>query len=381
MTWRRYLQSRTRNPAFLWRMVLGILLSGVAVGAIIDWAAPARRFAQVEAPQEANPDPLPGPEILDSERINQFADDGQWLAVWGAIPGTILRSWRDPGMTTLAVLTGACWLAFILQAIQIRSRSDGRLWASLLAVAFGVLSVWPTLFLDYWAERRWGLVESDELTAGVRYFILSVGLREELSKFICFLPLLPWCVRRRDELAALLVAGAVGIGFAMEENVGYIGGSGGVDTLGRLLMPAPFHMAATGLVGLSACRACIWPKECGPQFLAMFVVVVLAHGLYDAFIAVPALQEYSIVSMLIFVFLIYQFFHELRPKQALRVEPISLTANFLFCVSTVAAATFVSLSAMVGFRAATDMLVLSVAGQAVMIYLFLREMPETMVSV
>ena len=49
--------------------------------------------------------------------------------------------------------------------------------------------------------------------------------------------------------------------------------------------------------------------------------------------------------------LVYQFFRELRPKQALRVEPVSLTANFLFCVSTVAAATFVYLCG--GGRAAS----------------------------
>ena len=80
--------------------------------------------------------------------------------------------------------------------------------------------------------------------------------------------------------------------------------------------------------------------------------------------------------------MIYQFFRELRPKQALRVEPISLTANFLFCVSTVAAATFVYLCAAVGLRIRpSDMLVIGIVGEAVMVYLFLREMPETMVTV
>jgi hypothetical protein len=151
--------------------------------------------------------------------------------------------------------------------------------------------------------------------------------------------------------------------------------------MGRLLMPAPLHMSMTGLVGLAAYRACVWPKEWGPLFVATFGVVVLAHGLYDAFAALPALAEYSLFGMLIFVGLIYQFFRELRPLQALRVEPVSLTANFLFCVSTVAAATFVYLCAALGWHPAADVLVSGIVGQSMMVYLFLREMPETMVTV
>ena len=211
--------------------------------------------------------------------------------------------------------------------------------------------------------------------------MLGVGLREELSKFVCFLPLLPWAVRRRDELAALVLAGCVGIGFAMEENVMYISNSVGTGTLGRLLMPAPLHMAMTGLIGLAAYRACVWPREWGPIFVATFGVVVLAHGLYDVLASIPDTTGIGFFGIVIFVVLVRQYFRELRPKQALRVEPISLTANFLFCVATVAAATFVYLSAAVGWKPASEVLVAGVAGQAVMVYLFLREMPETMVRV
>lgn len=380
MTWRRYLQSRTRNAQFLWRMVFAILLTGVAVGVAVDWAVDARPTEEI-AVEEAPGDESPEEMIPGWERLERFADEENWLAVWGAIPGVMLRRWRQIGVTILAVLTGLCWMAFSLQAIQIRSWRDGRLWASLIALALGVFSIWPTMFLIIWQERRWNLVESQELTAGIRFFVLGVGLREELAKFVCFLPLLPYLVRRRDELAALLVAGCVGIGFAMEENVGYISNGAAISTLGRLLMPAPLHMAMTGLIGLAAYRACVWPKECGPQFLAMFGVVVLGHGLYNSFQALPDLVEYGLISQLIFVFLIYQFFHELRPKQKLLVEPVSLTANFLFCVSTVAAATFVYVSAVAGWQIAGFVLFQAIVGQALMVYLFLREMPETMVTV
>jgi hypothetical protein len=167
----------------------------------------------------------------------------------------------------------------------------------------------------------------------------------------------------------------------MEENIGYIGSSLGTGTLGRLLMPVPMHLTMTGLVGLAAYRACRWPKDWGPQFVAWFGVIVLAHAMYDALSAVPELQKYSLGSMIIFIALMYQFFRELRPLQALRTDPISLTANFLFCVAVVAAAMFVYLSAAVGWRMAALVQGQSLAAEGVVVYLFLREMPETMVRV
>jgi RsiW-degrading membrane proteinase PrsW (M82 family) len=383
MTWRRWLQSGTRNVTFLWRMVIAILLVGVIAGGVADSLVTAWITPPQEGIDEEAPEPIPEPESDDPlkphiEQLEKFAEQGEWGAVWGGIPATMVHGWRNAGATTLAALTGACWLAFAMQATQPRSRRDGRLWLPLFAAALGVLSIWPTRFLIFWQEHRWGLVESEQFANSVRFFVMGVGLREELSKFVCFLPLLPWAVWRRDELAALVLAGCVGLGFAMEENVNYIYGSAGTGTLTRLLMPAPLHMAMTGLIGLAAYRACVWPKEWGPLFVATFGVVVLAHGLYDVVIGI---QDYGLFGILIFVALVRQFFKELRPNQALRVEPVSLTANFLFCVSTVAAATFVYLSAAVGFQTASDMLVMSIAGQSIMVYLFLREMPETMVSV
>jgi RsiW-degrading membrane proteinase PrsW (M82 family) len=360
-------------------MVIGILLAGVATGLAVDAFVPAWiDLEELKQNQDVEPQPTPRSRAFDE--IEKQADAGDWLGVWWAIPHHMAMGWEEWGTTGLAALTGLCWLAFVMQAIQIRSRRDYRLWFPLLGVILGVLSIWPTHFLIMWQERQWGLVDVDDVAGGIRFYTLGVGLREELSKLLCFLPLLPWLVYRRDQLAALLVAGSVGLGFAMEENVGYIWSTMGSGTLGRLMMPAPAHMTLTGLVGLAAYRACVWPKECGPQFIAVFGVIVLAHGMYDALL-MPVFEDFSIASLGIFLALIYQFFRELRPLQSLRVDPISLTANFLFCVSIVAAATFIYLCAAIGWQNAGDVLVSGIIAQSVMVYLFLREMPERLVTV
>jgi hypothetical protein len=140
-------------------------------------------------------------------------------------------------------------------------------------------------------------------------------------------------------------------------------------------------MTLTALIGLAVYRGLRSPRDWGSQAVATFGLMVFAHGLYDAFIVLPALIEYSLVGTIIFVLVVYQFFRELRGARTNRPETVSLTANFLCGVSLITSATFVYLSATVGSVVAFDALAQGVLGLAVMVYLFLREMPETMVQV
>lgn len=370
MNWRRTLQAKSRDPRYLWRMVLGIIASGIVAG--------------YAAQYYWKPAPVTETSDRDSRHpwreVEQLAADGRWLEVWWAIPELELQH-VSPGPAALAAITGCCWLLFALQALQIHGFVDPRLWLATAAIPLGILSIWPTDFFILWQEFIWGLEESASTLHGIRYYILGVGLREETAKLLCLLPLMPLLVRMRSELAALMVSGCVGLGFALAENSGYFARSGGVDTLGRYLTANPAHMALTGLVGLGVYRACRNPRDWGPQALATFGLMVFAHGLYDAFIAVPALAEYSLLGTIIFAGVVYQFFRELRDSRQRRPDTISLTANFLCGVSLVTAATFVYLSATVGPSSAFDFLVDGIVGLAVMVYLFLREMPETMVTV
>lgn len=397
---RRWLDRNTRRADFLWKWGLGVLAAGLVIGIVVDqtvtaWMEPptqANLFGlDPEEPQPEEPEPPLQPQDDAQwqerheqwEKIKTHAQRGEWAQVFLAIPRSMMLGWTNLGTTSLAVLTGLCWMMFLLQTIQPDRAPKFRVLACLAGLLLGVVSIWFTLFLLLYQEIGWGLLDSADLIPGIRFYVLGVGFREELSKLICFLPLLPWIVRQRDELAALIVAGCVGLGFAMEENVGYIFRTAGSGTLDRLLMPAPIHIALTGLVGLAAYRACRWPKEWGGQAVAVFLGAVLVHGAYDAFAALPDLAEYNIVSFILFCLLQWQFFRELRhvsQKGASR-EVVSLSANFITCVALVAAATFVYLSAATGWRGALDIMFMSVLGQAMMVYLFLREMPESLVTV
>jgi RsiW-degrading membrane proteinase PrsW (M82 family) len=370
MDWQRTLQTKTRDPAFLWRMVIAIIAVGIVLGWLLNGVA-----SSVMQPLLS----------LDAEehwqRLAEFAANDQWSRVWWGIPKIMLKDLRQPGIIAIALLSAVCWLVFLWQVLRVRSPLDWRVPATLAGVVLGVLSVWPTLFFIFWQEVRWGLDESAELVPGLRFFILGVGLREELAKLLCLLPLMAVLVPKRDEAAALIVSASVGLGFALEENLGYYLGSQGGVTLGRFLTANPFHMAMTGLIGLHVYRALIDPKNWAPQALAVFGVLVFAHGAYDALAVLPQLNDLSFFSIVVFALVTYQYFHELRTLRPAGRDIISLSATFLFCVSLITAVTFVYISAVVSNTMAVDALFGDIISLAVMVYLFLREMPETMVRV
>ncbi len=233
--------------------------------------------------------------------------------------------------------------------------------------------------LVWYQELAWGLVASNQLGDGLRFFILGVGLREELCKLLLFMPLLPWLLRRRDELTVLLSAACVGLGFAVEENIGYFAGSLGTATIGRFLTANFLHMSLTGVAGLWLYRGFRWPRDCGPQAVAVFGVVVFAHGLYDAFGVVEYLDEYAIVGWIIFLLLAYQFFHELREMWQPGNDVVSLTGTFVFGLSALMGATFAYVAYGHGFSFAVNAFAAPSLQMALFAYVYLREMPESLV--
>ena len=349
-------------------MVIWILAAGIGLGYIAErvWQPPSGETVSIDE---------------SVERIEALAEQSEWWQLWWALPGAIAARFQFAGPMILSAIAGCCWFLFVWQALKSPGWRDLRLWAALLAIALGVVSLWPTHFFSLWQEYAWNLQPSSELIPGLRFWVLGVGLTEELAKLLCVLPLVPILLKLRDELSALLVSACVGLGFAIAENVNYFAGAGSMSAMGRFLTANPFHMTLTGLAGLMLYRTFRNPGGWGSHALGIFGMLVFAHGLYDAFIAMPAFADYAIVHTIIFALVVYQFFHELRELRSNHRDTISLSANFLFGVSVLTTSTFVYLSATVGMSVAFDALANGVLGLAVMVYLFLREMPDTMVSV
>ena len=96
----------------------------------------------------------------------------------------------------------------------------------------------------------------------------------------------------------------------MEENIGYFRHGGAADdvAVGRFLTANFGHIALTGLCGFACYRMIRFPRSCWEQFLATFLLMVTAHGIYDAVLILNLFNEYSFVSIIILAALAYRYF-------------------------------------------------------------------------
>tara|TARA_R110002096_G_scaffold4493_3_gene20764 strand:+ start:13108 stop:14727 length:1620 start_codon:yes stop_codon:yes gene_type:complete len=177
------------------------------------------------------------------------------------------------------------------------------------AILLGVFSATLTLFVVIVQEEVFGLFpENGDFVQGLINNVAGIGLREEFIKLVCFIPLIPALLRRSNPVEALVVAGFVGLGFAVQENLSYYSRSGGNATVARFLSANFFHLAMTGLVGYAAYRFAQLPQRRWEELLATFLTVVLAHGIYDALLTLPEFMEHSWLSLIVFAVLAYRFF-------------------------------------------------------------------------
>ncbi len=353
----------------MWRLAIGILASGLVLAFATRWL-----------PESVGESLIGGRADELKERvaeIDQLAADEEWQQVFTSIP-QVMWMRMLPGPTAIAGLAGVCWFVFLLQAGQPGSKNGIRWWLAVPAVGLGALSVWPTLFAVFFQEQRWGFIDTAETFEGLRFYILGVGLREELAKLMLFLPLVPLIIRGGSEREALLIAGCVGLGFAVEENIGYFAGNPS-STLGRFLTANFLHISLTGLLGLALCRAIWWPQQCLSEAVGIILLGIVLHGVYDALIALPALSEYQIGSSIIHILLAYRFFHELRNGWVPRGDAISLTATFVTAVSVITAASYVYFAAATSLTMATTAIAMPAVSSGILVYMFLREMPESLI--
>ena len=177
----------------------------------------------------------------------------------------------------LSLLTGVVWFVSLHKACRLPRR---QWWISLMGLPLGMCSTVLTLVLMELQEARNGLGDSALAGPALLYQIAGVGLREEISKLVCALPLLLW-LRRGTPAQALMAASCTGLGFALKENIGYYGASGGAGMLTRFVTANFMHLAMSGLTGHALFRFLRYPKNYGPAFLATFSSMVLLHGLYN----------------------------------------------------------------------------------------------------
>jgi RsiW-degrading membrane proteinase PrsW (M82 family) len=263
------------------------------------------------------------------------------------------------------------WFTFCAIVGRVRERPVRRMIFFVTAFLLGIASTYLVLAI--------GVLEDDVLfkpkghpVADLIYYVLGVGLPEEMSKALFTLPLLAVIQRFGTRRDALACGALVGLGFAVEENLGYF--QLGLSTaLARFLTANFLHLSTTGIVAVAlddAMRGQPEQPERHDGWSQTLPLVVITHGVYDFFLSTPSLHDASFVSMLTFVLLARRFVNVLRELPG-REGP--LVPVFLVGLAVVTGGTFVYASSHVGAQHAAAAIALGALGLIIIAFVFARE--------
>ncbi|MGA7615610.1 MAG: PrsW family glutamic-type intramembrane protease, partial [Thermoanaerobaculia bacterium] len=243
----------------------------------------------------------------------------------------------------------------------------------LTAFALGILSVYPTLLLITLEETVFKLHPMGQPIPDAIYFVFGVGLREELSKFLLFLPLLPWLNRRGSRIEALTCGAMVGLGFAAEENIGYFHSMDMSAALGRFLTANFLHMALTALVAVAAYDISKSRRRPSGDLNVTFLIVIGIHGAYDFFLSSNFIGGSSILAMILFILIAQRFLRELL-FAAPDAQREGLLQLFVFSLATLTGLSYVYATTLVGPWNAILVIGTGSIGVAIMIIMFVYEL-------
>jgi RsiW-degrading membrane proteinase PrsW (M82 family) len=285
--------------------------------------------------------------------------------------------YTDVAMVLLALVSGAIWLMVLLRFNEDLSWRSPCVLLALPALILGALSAHATILVIFAQEHYLNFTEGSSDLSSFMYCVFGIGLREEGLKLLFFVPLLPF-VRKMDDLQILTIAGMVGLGFAIEENINYFERSEGISALGRFVTANFLHISLTAACGLSLARAVIYRGREIQQAATIFALAVIAHGLYDAFLIVPLLLDYSIFSSTVFVLIGYQYFNWLSHMRNRWQDRISITSTFILGTVVLTGISFCLYAWNVGAAFAFQAIGYEVIGVAIIMIMFVREIPETL---
>jgi protease PrsW len=241
----------------------------------------------------------------------------------------------------------------------------------LAAFLLGVLSVVPTVCLIAVEEAQLRLVETGDAMRDILFFVFGVGLREEASKLLLFAPLLLVLRKWGDKLDVLVCGAMVGLGFAAEENLGYLAGGDLHTGLGRFLTANFMHMAMTAILAAALDDFLRDREKYAAEFSRTTVMVVAMHGAYDFLLSH---EEYggAYFAMAVFFFLVRMFLSAVDHARRKADRGVTLTQTFVIALGVVTGTSAVYAVTAVGPIQGALVMTEGLLGVAILIYAFVR---------
>lgn len=308
-----------------------------------------------------------GPEIRYQVAVHDRAwrDAARFLAL-ASVPKF------DAGHFAMAASAAFGWFFFCLRLGQSGERAKVRVPLYVLAFLLGVVSVAPTCLLIAVEEAKLRLVHTGEPVRDFVFFVFGVGLREEASKLLLFVPLIPLLRRWGTRLDVLVCGAMVGLGFAAEENLNYLANGDLQTALGRFLTANFFHMALTGILASAFDDFLRDTERNAPHFMRASLLVVGLHGAYDLLLS----HGGGYLAMAVFVFLSRSFLNEVSAARRRADKGITILHAFVIAVAIVVGVGFVHAANLVGAFEASVVMAEGLLGLAIIIIVFVRTLRD-----
>jgi RsiW-degrading membrane proteinase PrsW (M82 family) len=275
-------------------------------------------------------------------------------------------------MTAIAALA---WGFFCARLGKLGERPVRRALFYLAAFVLGVLSVVPTVCLIAVEEAQLRLVATGDATRDILFYVFGVGLREEASKLLLFTPLLFVLRKWGDKLDVLVCGAMVGLGFAAEENLGYLAGGDLHTGLGRFLTANFLHMAMTAILATALDDFMEDREKHAADFSRTTVMVVVMHGGYDFLLSHEEFGG-SYFAMAVFFVLVKMFLTAVEHARRKADHGITLTQAFVVALAIVTGTSAVYAVAAVGPVSGAIVMAEGLLGVAILIYAFVRTLRE-----
>lgn len=275
-------------------------------------------------------------------------------------------------MTAVAALA---WGFFCARLGKLGEAPLRRAFLYLLAFVLGVLSVVPTVCLIAVEEAQLHLVATGDATRDILFYVFGVGLREEASKLLLFTPLLFILRKWGDRLDVLVCGAMVGLGFAAEENLGYLAGGDLHTGLGRFLTANFMHVAMTAILAAALDDFVRDREKYAADFSRATLTVVVMHGAYDFLLSHEELGG-SYFAMAVFFFLVRMFLSAVEHARRKADRGITLTQAFVIAVAVVTGTSAVYAVAAVGPAQGAMVMTEGLLGVAILVYAFVRTLRD-----
>ncbi|MCM8536847.1 MAG: PrsW family intramembrane metalloprotease [Lentisphaeraceae bacterium] len=289
-----------------------------------------------------------------------------------------LYNWK---VILVCSVAGLGWMIFLLHL------GGGWRWPKrdlakvLLAIALGMLSAVVCLIVvvlqDHWIGHD---AREHTVIYNLAYCILGIGLREEVCKMLLFLPLLYWLRNEKSYCRILIFSSLVGLGFAIEENFGYLSrAEGDPGALMARFMTANFlHMLMTGYICYYLTLAIQFKGRHWDHFTSAFIKVVLVHGVYDFLLIDGSMVEEGMdfFAMMLYIWIAMHYLKLMLDTSPPTHRYVSLTRVFTIVLSVTFGLSLLVVSLDIGVALALKASLMAVIGNVMFAYMFYYQMND-----